>query len=72
MTTLKSQFTAERAFVTNELFIVFALVLVGILGGVILTRALHLGWVSSVGVIAAVVIFVFIGLSFLSTPRKRH
>jgi hypothetical protein len=72
MTILKSQFTVRRAFVTNELFIVLGLLAVGILGAVILTRTLHLGWLGSAAVVTVAIIAILVGLSFLFTPRKRQ
>ena len=71
MNTVKSS-SNQRAFVTSDLFIVLALVAVGVIGAAMLARKLHFGWFASAGCIVVAVIIVVLGLSFLDTSARRR
>src|SRR5438045_2724549 len=60
----------ERAFVTSELFILLAAVAVSVVGGVLLARKLHLGWLASSGLIAGAIIIVLVALSLLDASSR--
>lgn len=62
---------ASSAFVTSELLIVLGLFGIGLIGAVLLTRWLHLGWLASSGLVAAVLILIYLGLSLLDASSRR-
>ncbi len=68
----KRLFLVQDAFVGNELIIVLCLLGLAVLGAVVVTRTLHLGWLASTAVILGSAIVVALGLSFAFTPRKRR
>jgi hypothetical protein len=63
--------TRNTGFVTSELFIVLGCIAVAIVGGVILARSLHFGWVASAALAVGAVVLIVLALSFIFSPRKR-
>jgi hypothetical protein len=60
----------SEAFVTNELFIVAAILVLAALGALVVGRTLHLGWLLSIGAVTVVLALVALILSCVFTPRK--
>ena len=62
---------SQRAgFVTNELFMVATLLVLGAFGALVLAKALHLAWLLSVGAAMVILALIALVLSFVFTPRK--